>query len=83
MQTTLRMNDDLIRRAKALAAIDGQSLTAFIEDAIRRRLEARDRAMTAERPPLPTFASGGALLPGVDLDDSAALSDVMEHRDTP
>ena len=83
MQTTLRMNDDLIKRAKALAAVDGQSLTAFIEDAIRRRLEARQRAITAERPSLPTFAGGGGLLPGVDLDDSSSLTDVMEHRDTP
>ena len=83
MQTTLRMDDDLIRRAKALAAEEGESLTAFIEGAVRRRLEARVSAMTAERPSIPTFAGGGGLLPGVDLDDTASLAEVMDQRDTP
>ena len=67
-----------MRQAKALAAEEGESLTAFIEEAVRRRLNARVVALTAERPQIPTFAGGGGLLPGVDLDDSASLIDVME-----
>jgi len=83
MQTTLRMDDDLIRRAKARAAEEGESLTAFIEEAVRRRLEARLSAMTAERPSIPTFAGGGGLLFGVDLDDTASITDLMDQSDTP
>jgi hypothetical protein len=79
MQTTLRMDDDLMRRAKASAAEEGESLTSFIEDAVRRRLDTRVMAMTAERPQIPTFVGGGGLLPGVDLDDSASLIDVMNE----
>jgi hypothetical protein len=29
---------------------------------------------------LPTCWAGGSLLPGIDLDDSAALPDITEHR---
>ena len=68
-----------MRRAKSLAAAEGESLTSFIEDAVRRRLDARAMALTAERPQLPIFAGGGGLLPGVDLDDSASLIDVMDE----
>ena len=77
MQTTLRMDEGLMRQAKALAAEEGESLTAFIEEAVRRRLNARVVALTAERLQIPTFAGGGGLLPGVDLDDSASLIDGM------
>jgi hypothetical protein len=74
------MDDQLLRRAKAAAADEGMSLTAFIEGAIRRRLESREAALTAERPPIPVFAAVGGLRPGVDLDDSAGLLDLMENR---
>ena len=38
MQTTLRMDDHLIRKAKAEASRQGISLTRFIEESIRLRL---------------------------------------------
>jgi ribosomal protein S9 len=40
MQTTLRMDDELFRKAKARAAVSGQSLTEFLEEAVRARLQA-------------------------------------------
>lgn len=67
-----------MRRAKASAAEEGESLTTFIEDAVRRRLDSRTIATTADRPQIPTFAGGGGLLSGADLDDSASLTDVMD-----
>lgn len=57
-------------------------------DILRRGLEALDaqtaaaQATTAPRVALPTFAGLG-LLPGVDLDDSAALLDLMNGDDPP
>jgi hypothetical protein len=78
MQTTLRMDDELLRKAKAVAAEEGESLTAFIEGALRQRLEAREHAADARRPPIPVASGSGGLLPGVDLDDSASLLDIME-----
>lgn len=79
MRTTVRLDDTLLGEAKAHAAREGRTLTAFFEDALRRALA--DAARRPERPipALPTFGGGG-LLPGVDLDDSAALLDLMEGR---
>lgn len=38
MQTTLRIDDEIYRAAKAQAAATGTTLTRFIEDALRRQL---------------------------------------------
>ncbi len=38
MQTSLRINDDIYRKAKAEAARLGVTLTRFIEDALRARV---------------------------------------------
>jgi hypothetical protein len=80
MRTTIRIDDRLLADAKALAAKSGTTLNAVIEEALRESLTRRDRS-PRERIPLPTFA-GSQLLPGVDLDDSAALLDLMERTRT-
>ena len=79
MRTTVRLDDHLLGEAKAHAARSGCTLTAFIEDAVRCALaDARVREKRGS-PKFPTF-KGTGLRPGVDLDDSAALLDVMEDR---
>ncbi len=80
MRTTVRMNDALLRDAKRVAAEDGLTLTAVLENAVREMLERRRTLGRDKRMPLPTF-KGRGLQPGVDLDDTAALLDHMEHRD--
>ncbi len=80
MQTTLRLNDNLMRAVKAVAASEGQSLTSFIEESLRMRLTARDNAERSDRPTIPVSSGAGGLMPGVDLDDSASLLDLMEGR---
>ena len=52
------------------------TLTAIIEESLRARL-ARTTAETRTRVRLTTTGRGG-LLPGVDLDDTASLLDVMD-----
>ena len=42
MRTTLDLNDTLVRRAKALAAERGTSLTQLIEEALRLASEMKD-----------------------------------------
>ena len=80
MRTTVRMNDALLRDAKRVAAEDGLTLTAVLENAVREMLERRRTLGRGKRMPLPTF-TGRGLQPGVDLDDTAALLDHMGHRD--
>jgi hypothetical protein len=77
MRTTVRLDETLLKEAKHLAIKTGRSLTAVIEDALREAL-ARQRS-TAERQPISLVTVGGnGLLPGVDLDDSAGLLDLMD-----
>jgi hypothetical protein len=77
MRTTIRIDDRLLAELKAQAAHSGRTLTAVVEDALRMALARRDVAGT-ERPPELPVSRGGRLQPGVDLDDSAALLDLME-----
>lgn len=80
MRTTIRLDDDLLARAKALAARTGRSLTKVIEDALRAALAQSRPRRRGGRIGLPTAGSGG-LRPGIDLDDSAALLDAMDSSD--
>lgn len=77
MRTTIRLSDELLRDAKEHAARTGRTLTAVIEDALREALARSSQPTPRRRFKLPTFAGDG-LQPGVDLDDSAALLDLME-----
>lgn len=76
MRTTIRMDDDLLREAKALAARTDRTLTEVIQDAVRAELARRDEVGEGGPVQLPT--SPGAPRPGVDLDDSAGLLEIME-----
>jgi plasmid stability protein len=81
MRTTINLDDALLTEAKQVAARTGRSLTAVVEDALRQSLHRRDPA-TRQVVELPMFGEGGTQ-PGVDLDDSAALLDLMEQDDPP
>jgi len=75
MRTTLRIDDQLARRAKQRAAADGITLTALIEEALRHQLARRDGRH--ERLELPT-ATGDGPAPGVDLSNNRGLRDRMD-----
>jgi hypothetical protein len=77
VRTTIDLPADLLAEAKERAAREGRSLSDVVGDAVRSSFA---RAASAAPGPvsLPTFGSGG-LQPGADLDDSAALLDLMEQ----
>jgi len=80
MRTTISLDEELLREAKRRAASSGRTLGAIIEDALRESLSRRPAKPEREWVSLPTFGGGGrGLMPGVDLDDSAALLDLMEE----
>lgn len=72
----MRLNDDLLAAAKQRAAAEHTTLTALIEDSLKRTL-ALHPAKGSERFKLRRLGDA-ELLPGVDLDDSAALRDLMD-----
>jgi hypothetical protein len=80
MRTTIRIDEQLLKEAKQLALRRGKSLTSIIEDSLRESLSRQRSSGQREPVRLITFRGKG-LLPGVDLDDSAALLDVMESSD--
>lgn len=80
MRTTVRLDDQLLTEAKKLAAETGTTLTAVMEDALRAALARPKQVRRRARVRLTTFGGRG-LRPGVDLDDTAALLDRMEHSD--
>jgi len=80
MRTTIRLDDALLERAKREAARRGETLTSLIERGLRLVLARPQRYRERRRVEIPVCQSGGGTLPGVDLDDSAALLDILEGR---
>jgi plasmid stability protein len=77
MRTTIRLDDHLLREAKARAARAGRSLNEFIEDAVRSAV-LDDRQPSDHAHHIPVFRGGRGLRPGVDLDSNAALMDLLD-----
>lgn len=77
MRTTVNIDERLLIEVKTMAATSGRTMTDVVEDAIRTFVARRTAAATSVSPPLATL-SGGGLQPGVDLDDNAALLELME-----
>ena len=75
-RTTVRLPDDLVRRAKRKALAEGRSLTALIEDGLRRVLNDRAPAGRMGRVLPPVSSATGGLMPGVNLENAAEIEDL-------
>lgn len=78
MRTTVRLPEDLLAEAKKIAAERGTTLTRLLEGALRESLARARRVAGKSEPVRLVTVRGRGTLPGVDLDDSAALLEVME-----
>lgn len=81
MRTTVRLSDSLLREAKAYARRHSQSLTFVIDLGLRRLLKENKKTKKPGRVRLIT-CEGKGVMPGVDLDNTAALLDLMENHDS-
>jgi hypothetical protein len=77
MRTTVRLRDDLLKRAKRRAAEEGRTLTSVIEEGVVMVLGA-PRPKPRTPTPLPVSQAGGGVMPGVDLNRSSDLESVMD-----
>jgi hypothetical protein len=77
-RTTVRLPEELVRRAKHKAASEGRTLTALIEEGLRRVLSERTLSGQPARVLPPVSTATGGLYPGIDLDDTAALEETED-----
>lgn len=82
MRTTVNLPDDLISRAKRAALDADTTLTEIIADALREALAKRKKRAPHKDFRLITYGKGG-VGPGVDLDDTSALLDLMDGVNDP
>jgi hypothetical protein len=80
MRTTVRLDDVLLERAKREVERWGETLTFLIERGLRLVLARFEKRARRRRVEIPVCREGGSTLPGVDLDDSATLLDIIENR---
>jgi len=84
MRTTINLPDRLIAQAKKAALESHVTLTELITNAVRESLARKRSQSPRELPPMPVYSpppGGSGLQPGVDLEDTAALLDLMEPPD--
>ena len=81
MRTTVRLNNELHKRARREAARRGITLTAMIEQSLLAFMrKPPQKAPIRQRVTLPVCRGGGGTRLGVDVAYSAATLDRMEGR---
>jgi hypothetical protein len=78
MRTTISLDEALLKKARRVALDRGISLSELVVTALRLELSRVPKRQRKEKIALPTFRGHG-LRPGVDLDDSASLEDIMNE----
>ena len=77
MRTTVRLPEQLMRRAKRKAAETGQTLTSLIEEGLTIVLADPGRERRNARMQLPVSKASGGTVAGIDLNRSSDLEDHM------
>jgi hypothetical protein len=77
MKTTLDLRDDLLARAKELAAKERTSLTKIIEESLVLRLR-RHKALRGKLKDLPLSPRTGGLREGIDPMSNRSLFDAAD-----
>jgi hypothetical protein len=82
MRTTLDLDDQLLRQAKALAASERKSLTQVIEEGLAMRFSKPEQSSPKGAISLPVFHGKGGLLPAARKAKSyRELLDVMGEKE--
>jgi hypothetical protein len=81
MRTTVSISDPLLRDAKILAAKNGSSLSAVVEEGLRTLIQKSNSQIRDDRRPPLVISTGGGLMPGIDLSNNAQLADLMDETD--
>jgi len=79
MRTTINIKEDLLKRAKKVAAEEGRTLTSLVEDGLSLILS-KPKTSQRKRVKLPVSKAVGGVLPGIDLNSSSDLEEVMNAK---
>jgi hypothetical protein len=75
-RTTVRLPADLLTRAKRKAAAERRTLTSLIEDGLRLVMAEGGKPVKRRRVLPPISKATGGSMPGVDLTDLSALTEI-------
>lgn len=76
MRTTVRIRDELLERAKKRAAEEGRTLTSLIEESLML-IVTQPLTRRRKQVELPVSRATGGVLPGVDLNCSGDLEEIL------
>jgi len=79
-RTTVRLPDELLRRAKRKAAAEGRTLTSLIEDGLRLVVSGDRTRPKPPANPIPLSSATGGLLPGVDPIRFSAIQELEDQE---
>ena len=82
MRTTINLPDELVQQAKRAALDADTTLTEIIANALREALQKGRRKHSRRKIKLTTYGEGGTF-PGIDLDDTSAVLDLMDGINDP
>lgn len=75
-RTTVRLPEDLVLRAKRMAAAEGRTLTSLIEDGLRRVIAEDRKPVGRKRAALPVCSASGGFR--IDLTSFSALQELED-----
>jgi hypothetical protein len=78
MRTTVRLSEELLRKAKKQAAEKGQTLTSLIEEGLKIVLAEPGHPRRRARIQLPISRATGGTMPGIDLNRTSDLEEQMD-----
>ena len=79
MRTTINVREDVLRRAKKVALERGSTFNEVVDRALAEYLARQEQLVRIVSVKLPRSKQKGGVQPGVNLDDTAALLDLLER----
>jgi hypothetical protein len=78
LRTTVRLEESLLEQAKAEAARRNTTLTSLVEEGLHLVLKEAQKPVRRKKVVLPVSTRTGGTWPGIDINNSAELLDIME-----
>jgi len=76
VKTTVDIAEDMLREAKLIAAREGTTLRALVEEGLRHVIDERAKQKTGFRMRDGSYGSGGGV-PGIDPDDWMSIKHIV------